>query len=154
MQAMQRMGAIGLGVLLAGSLMVMTGCDKSQAEGSPDASNASGSAAAGDLQIQDVKVGTGDAAKDGDNVKVQYVGTLYPDGKKFDSSYDHGEAFTFKLGSGQVIKGWDEGVVGMREGGKRVLIVPPDMAYGENGFPPVIPKRATLKFEVELLEVQ
>jgi FKBP-type peptidyl-prolyl cis-trans isomerase len=99
-------------------------------------------------------VGTGDTAVAGKSVSVQYVGTLLANGNKFDSSYDHGQPFTFQLGGGQVIKGWDEGVVGMKVGGKRRLICPPDYAYGAGGYPPVIPANATLVFEVELLGVK
>ncbi|MEY4580618.1 MAG: hypothetical protein RL701_5321 [Pseudomonadota bacterium] len=104
------------------------------------------------LQIEDVKVGTGAVAEAGKNVTVHYVGTL-TDGSKFDSSRDRGQGFSFKLGGGQVIKGWDQGVAGMKIGGLRKLTIPPDLAYGDRGFPPVIPARATLVFEVELLSV-
>jgi FKBP-type peptidyl-prolyl cis-trans isomerase len=105
-----------------------------------------------DLQIQEVKPGEGQEAKSGDRVTVHYVGTL-TDGNKFDSSRDRGKGFTFQLGAGQVIKGWDQGVAGMRVGGVRKLTIPPDLAYGERGFPPVIPPGSTLVFEVELLGV-
>jgi FKBP-type peptidyl-prolyl cis-trans isomerase len=104
------------------------------------------------LKIEDVTVGTGAVAQAGDNVTVQYTGTL-DDGSKFDSSYDHGQAFTFPLGAGKVIKGWDLGVVGMRVGGKRNLTIPPELGYGGNGFPPVIPPNATLHFVIELVAV-
>ncbi|MBS2016980.1 MAG: FKBP-type peptidyl-prolyl cis-trans isomerase [Deltaproteobacteria bacterium] len=105
-----------------------------------------------DLQIEDLKVGTGAEATAGQKVTVHYVGTL-TDGKKFDSSRDRGQGFSFKLGAGQVIKGWDKGVAGMKIGGMRKLTIPPDMAYGDRGFPPVIPPGSTLVFEVELLAV-
>ena len=105
------------------------------------------------LGVKDVVVGKGTEAKAGDNVKVHYVGTL-PDGKEFDSSKKHGQPFDFELGAGRVIKGWDQGVAGMKVGGKRKLTVPPSLGYGARGFPPVIPANSTLLFEVELLEVK
>ena len=101
----------------------------------------------------DLVVGKGPEAKAGDVVSVHYVGTL-TDGKEFDASKKHGKPFEFPLGRGQVIKGWDEGVVGMKVGGKRKLVIPPSKAYGANGAPPVIPPFATLVFEVELLEIK
>lgn len=106
-----------------------------------------------ELKIETLTPGTGTEAKSGDRVTVHYVGTL-TDGKKFDSSRDRDEGFVFSLGRGQVIKGWDRGVAGMRVGEVRKLTVPPDLAYGARGFPPVIPANATLVFEVELLKVE
>lgn len=106
------------------------------------------------LQIQDVAEGTGRVAKKGDSVSVNYLGTLASNGNKFDSSYDRNEPITFKLGSGQVIEGWEKGIEGMKVGGKRILIIPPSMAYGADGSPPVIPPDSTLKFEVELVDVK
>jgi FKBP-type peptidyl-prolyl cis-trans isomerase len=105
-----------------------------------------------ELVIEDTQVGTGKEAKAGDTVTVHYRGTLM-DGKQFDASYDRGQPFTFNLGAGQVIKGWDEGVAGMKEGGKRTLIIPPHLAYGSRSPGAGIPPNATLKFEVELLKV-
>ncbi len=105
------------------------------------------------LKIEDLNIGTGDEAVSGKQVSVHYTGTL-TDGSKFDSSLDRGQPFDFLLGAGQVIKGWDEGFAGMKVGGKRRLTVPPEMGYGERGFPPVIPANSTLIFEVELLGVQ
>lgn len=105
------------------------------------------------LEMKDLAVGKGAEAKAGDNVKVHYVGTL-TDGKEFDSSKKHGQPFEFELGAGRVIKGWDQGVAGMKVGGKRKLTVPPSLAYGARGFPPVIPPNSTLVFEVELLDVK
>ena len=105
------------------------------------------------LEKTDLVVGNGAEAQTGKTVHVHYTGTL-TNGSKFDSSLDRGKPFVFKLGGGQVIKGWDEGVVGMKVGGKRKLTIPPGMAYGERGFPPVIPPQSTLVFEIELLDVK
>jgi FKBP-type peptidyl-prolyl cis-trans isomerase len=105
------------------------------------------------LEIKDDVVGKGAEAKTGNTVKVHYTGTLMS-GKKFDSSLDRGEPFEFKLGAGSVIKGWDQGVVGMKVGGKRRLTIPWDLAYGEPGSPPNIPPKAALKFDIELLDVK
>ena len=104
------------------------------------------------LQYWDIKVGVGQVAKAGDHVKVHYTGWLTT-GKKFDSSVDAGQPYDFTLGKSEVIKGWDEGVAGMKAGGKRQLRIPPELAYGARGFPPVIPPDSTLVFEVELLDV-
>jgi FKBP-type peptidyl-prolyl cis-trans isomerase len=103
-------------------------------------------------QITDVKVGTGPEAKAGDSVTVHYTGTL-ADGTKFDSSRDRGQSFSFPLGQGRVIKGWDVGVAGMKIGGQRKLVIPPEEGYGSRGAGDVIPPDATLHFDVELLEV-
>ncbi|WP_438030432.1 FKBP-type peptidyl-prolyl cis-trans isomerase [Sorangium sp. So ce233] len=105
------------------------------------------------LGIEDVKEGTGAEAKHGQLVTVHYVGTL-TNGSKFDSSRDRNQGFSFKLGAGQVIKGWDQGVAGMKIGGVRKLTIPPELGYGARGFPPVIPPNSTLLFEVELLSVK
>ena len=105
------------------------------------------------LESTDEKVGDGKEAKTGDKVRVHYTGTLMS-GKKFDSSRDRGDPFEFTLGKGEVIKGWDQGVVGMKVGGKRKLVIPFDLAYGEAGHPPNIPPKAALKFDVELVEVK
>jgi FKBP-type peptidyl-prolyl cis-trans isomerase len=105
------------------------------------------------LQFWDIKVGTGPVAAAGQTVKVHYTGWL-TNGKKFDSSVDRAEPFTFNLGGGQVIKGWDEGVAGMKVGGKRQLRIPPQLGYGDRGAGGVIPPNATLIFDVELLGVR
>ena len=112
-----------------------------------------GTKTADGLQYWDIKVGTGPAATAGQTVKVHYTGWL-TNGKKFDSSVDRGEPFTFPLGGGQVIKGWDEGVAGMKVGGKRQLRIPPQLGYGARGAGGVIPANATLIFDVELLGVR
>ncbi len=108
----------------------------------------------GKLEIQDIVVGKGQEAKDGDKVNVHYVGTL-TDGKEFDASKKHGDSpFSFELGKGRVIKGWDEGVKGMKVGGKRKLTIPPHLGYGARGTPGgPIPPNATLIFEVELVSI-
>jgi FKBP-type peptidyl-prolyl cis-trans isomerase len=105
------------------------------------------------LQYWDIKVGSGATAQSGQMVKVHYTGWL-TNGKKFDSSVDHGQPFSFHLGAGEVIKGWDEGVAGMKVGGKRQLRIPPELGYGQGGYPPIIPGNSTLIFDVELLGVQ
>ena len=106
------------------------------------------------LQYDDTTPGTGATAAAGSAVSVHYTGWLYNDGKKgakFDSSKDRGDPFEFDLGAGNVIRGWDEGVQGMKEGGTRVLVIPPELGYGARGAGGAIPPNATLMFEVELL---
>jgi FKBP-type peptidyl-prolyl cis-trans isomerase FkpA len=105
------------------------------------------------LRYHDVTVGQGAEATPGHKVKVHYTGWLL-NGKKFDSSRDRGEPFEFTLGAGQVIAGWDEGVAGMKVGGRRKLVIPSDLGYGAGGAPPDIPPGATLVFDVELLDVR
>jgi FKBP-type peptidyl-prolyl cis-trans isomerase len=105
------------------------------------------------LNIEDLVLGAGSEAKSGNTVSVHYTGTL-SDGSKFDSSLDRGRPFEFTLGAGRVIKGWDQGVLGMKVGGKRRLVIPPELGYGARGFPPVIPANATLNFDIELLDVR
>ena len=108
------------------------------------------------LQYEDTVLGSGDLAASGQHVSVHYTGWLYDQGvkgKKFDSSKDRNDPFSFELGAGMVIRGWDEGVEGMRVGGTRVLVIPPELGYGARGAGGVIPPNATLMFEVELLDV-
>jgi FKBP-type peptidyl-prolyl cis-trans isomerase FkpA len=105
------------------------------------------------LEYWDIKVGTGAVAQSGQNVTVDYTGWLTK-GKKFDSSVGTGHPFDFMLGAGQVIKGWDEGVAGMKVGGKRQLRIPPDLAYGEKGYSGLIPPNSTLIFDVKLVDVK
>jgi len=149
-----------LATTLALGLISMVGCtkkDEGADQAAPAATSATASkdaaAPAGDLKIEDLKVGTGAEAVAGKKVTVHYTGTL-TDGKKFDSSVDRKQPFTFNLGAGEVIQGWDKGVAGMKVGGKRKLTVPPNLGYGERGAGNVIPPNATLIFDVELLKVE
>ena len=106
------------------------------------------------LKVEDVVVGKGPAAKPGDKLSVQYVGVLYNNNKQFDASWDRGKKpLDVTLGAGQVIPGWDSGLVGMKVGGRRKLTIPPDQAYGAQGQPPSIPANATLVFEVDLKKI-
>lgn len=133
-----------LGLLLAFGTVAMT----SSAEA--EETTASG------LKIIDTEVGTGDQPKTGQTAIVHYTGWLYENGEKgnkFDSSVDRGKPFGFKIGTGQVIRGWDEGVATMKVGGKRTLILPPELGYGASGAGGVIPPNATLIFDVELLDI-
>jgi FKBP-type peptidyl-prolyl cis-trans isomerase len=120
--------------------------------GGPTKVTGEGTKTASGLQYWDIKVGTGTEAQKGQKVTVHYTGWL-TSGKKFDSSIG-GKPFPFRIGGGDVIKGWDEGVVGMKVGGKRQLRIPPDLAYGQKGYPGVIPPNATLIFDVQLVGIQ
>jgi peptidylprolyl isomerase len=105
------------------------------------------------LEVKDLEEGDGAEARAGDEVTVNYVGVNYKTGKEFDASWDRGEPFPFQLGAGMVIPGWDKGVEGMKVGGRRELIIPPNLAYGPEGRPPVIPPDETLIFVIDLVEV-
>jgi peptidylprolyl isomerase len=105
------------------------------------------------LEVKDLVEGSGEEAASGDRVSVDYVGVNYKSGKEFDSSWSRHAPFTFTLGAGEVIPGWDQGVEGMKVGGRRELIIPPELAYGKTGSPPVIPPNETLIFVVDLREV-
>jgi peptidylprolyl isomerase len=108
----------------------------------------------GKLVIKDLHKGKGKAAKPGDKVTVQYVGALYRDNSVFDNSWDRGQPFPFQLGQGGVIPGWDAGVKGMKVGGRRQLVIPPDQAYGAQGSPPKIGPNETLVFVIDLVKLQ
>ena len=154
--------------ILLCSTLALTGCSNQDA--SSDVSTVAAdnkavvqtqqSAGVTELQVTDVVKGEGATAAVGQDVVVHYTGWLYqpgePDnkGKKFDSSLDRGQPFVFPLGGGRVIQGWDQGVAGMQVGGKRLLVIPPEMGYGASGAGGVIPPNATLIFEVDLLEIQ
>ena len=105
------------------------------------------------LVTEDLIVGTGPAAKSGDSVTVQYVGVSFTTKQQFDASWDRGQPFPFQLGAGQVIKGWDQGVAGMQVGGRRELIIPPDLGYGTNSPTAAIPPNDTLVFVVDLVKI-
>lgn len=138
--------ALGLAGTLAGSPLAADETKKEGAMAAEETTTPSG------LKYVELAVGEGEAAKAGDRVQVHYTGWLL-DGTKFDSSVDRGQPFVFPLGAGRVIRGWDEGVAGMKPGGKRKLVIPPDLGYGDRGAGGVIPPNATLVFEVELLKI-
>jgi FKBP-type peptidyl-prolyl cis-trans isomerase len=149
--------AIGIKLsLLAGLAIAQTAAKKSSAKAAasgPTKVTGEPIKTASGLEYWDIKVGTGAVAETGKHVKVDYTGWL-TDGKKFDSSVGSGKPFDFMLGASQVIKGWDEGVVGMKVGGKRQLRIPPNLAYGAAGYPGAIPPNATLIFDVQLVDVK
>jgi FKBP-type peptidyl-prolyl cis-trans isomerase len=147
-----------LALCLSMTLVAAACSPEPQPSGAADVSDATSNITA--LQIEADKPGSGAEATAGKNVAVHYTGWLYNQGAagnkgaKFDSSRDRGQPFTFRLGAGQVIRGWDEGVAGMKVGGSRTLVIPPAMAYGQRGFPGAIPPNATLVFDVELVDVK
>jgi len=151
MPAFPRAGTLmtlALVAALAGAVTTLPAVAQSEAK---TVTSASG------VKMTDTKVGTGAEAKPGKTAVVHYTGWLDKDGtkgQKFDSSVDRGQPFAFALGQGQVIRGWDEGVVGMKVGGKRTLVIPPELGYGARGAGGVIPPNATLIFDVELLDVK
>lgn len=146
-----------LSFALSGWLALSMGA---QAVEEPAASHHAGAADVTTLEKIDTQVGTGEEADIGKTAKVHYTGWLYDaaaeghKGRKFDSSHDRGDTFVFLLGAGRVIKGWDQGVLGMKVGGKRTLIIPSSMAYGSQGAGRVIPPNAALVFDVELIDLQ
>jgi len=139
-------------VLLLFTPLALVGGDKKK-EAGPTKVEGSGTRTADGLRYWDLVVGTGREATKYKRVRVHYTGWLL-NGRKFDSSLDRGRPFVFNLGGAQVIPGWDEGVLGMKEGGRRQLRVPPELAYGNAGSPPDIPPNATLIFDIELLNVE
>jgi len=141
-------------------VLIARGGDDSEDSGSTEVSTdlaekplpATGGEVPAELVVDDIVEGDGAEAKSGDEVTVQYVGVDFRTGEEFDASWD-GEPFVFELGAGEVIPGWDEGVVGMKEGGRRQLTIPPDLAYGAQGSPPAIGPDATLAFVIDLQSI-
>ncbi len=139
-------------LLIVGGVLAMTNGQAQTDTSKPTKVEGKPTTTASGLQYWEIKAGTGDTAVAGKQVRVHYTGWL-TDGKKFDSSVDRGQPFVFPLGAGRVIKGWDEGVAGMKVGGKRQLRIPPELGYGARGAGSAIPPNATLIFDVELLDV-
>ncbi len=151
MKPLMYVGVIIVVLVIAGIIALIV--SKLQSGNSAGGTSSDMITTADGLQYKDVVVGTGAEAKTGSHVTVNYIGTL-TDGTKFDSSYDRNQPFPFTIGQGMVIKGWDEGIVGMKVGGKRHLVIPPALGYGAAGAPPTIQPNETLIFDVELLSVQ
>ncbi len=151
-RALVVIAALAVIAVIVGAVFVLQGGANAPGSPKPTTSAAASASPPAGLKVTDEVVGTGDEAVAGKTVTVNYVGTL-DDGTKFDSSYDRNQPFDFVLGQGQVIKGWDQGVAGMKVGGKRKLVIPPDLGYGSQAQGK-IPPNSTLTFEVELLAVK
>jgi peptidylprolyl isomerase len=156
------LGVIGAAAIIAVIVVLVTGGDDSSSSSSTFDPNSISKPKVEvpdgpppkTLQTKDITEGSGDEAQAGDTLTMQYVGVLYDNGKEFDSSWSRDQPFTFQLGAGSVIPGWDQGIQGMKVGGRRELIIPPDLGYGAQGSPPTIPPNSTLVFVVDLLDVQ
>jgi peptidylprolyl isomerase len=154
------LGTLLVGAVIAAVIVIATGGDDSSTSGGDVDTSTKPKVEVPDgpppdeLESEDLVVGDGAEAKPGDTVTMEYVGVSYSNGKEFDSSWERPEPFTFQLGSGQVIPGWDQGIPGMKVGGRRQLIIPPDLAYGEAGSPPDIGPNETLVFVVDLTDVE
>ena len=161
---MKRDQLIFVGVLLAGAIIaavivLATGGGDDEASSGTDTSTkpvveVPEGPPPDELEIEDLVEGDGAAAAPGDTLTMQYVGVNYSDGSEFDTSWDDPQPFSFTLGAGEVIEGWDEGIEGMKVGGRRQLVIPPDLAYGKQGSPPAIGPDETLVFVVDLIDVQ
>jgi peptidylprolyl isomerase len=150
-------GVLAAGAIIAAIVVLATGGDDDDSTSAtatkPEVEVPSGPPPE-QLETEDITVGDGAEAQTGDTVTVQYVGVNYSNGEEFDTSWDDPQPFSFQLGSGSVIPGWDEGIPGMKVGGRRELIIPPELAYGRQGRPPDIPPNETLIFVVDLTDVQ
>jgi FKBP-type peptidyl-prolyl cis-trans isomerase len=146
------LAALVVTITLVQGVSAQGGASKAPPAGGPTKVTGDGAKTSSGLQYWDIKEGTGRTAEKGQRVKVHYTGWL-TNGKKFDSSVG-GQPFGFRIGGGEVIKGWEEGVTGMKVGGKRQLRIPPSLAYGAQGYPGAIPPNATLVFDIELLRVE
>ncbi|USN88291.1 MAG: FKBP-type peptidyl-prolyl cis-trans isomerase [Candidatus Nomurabacteria bacterium] len=140
------------GVANSGIVFVGEGGDQNQERANALITAADNSSNLKDMVIDDIVIGTGEPVKEGDTVSVHYVGTLQ-DGTEFDNSKKRGQPFVFTVGEGKVIKGWEDGLIGMKEGGQRILVIPPSLAYGDRQIGP-IPANSTLVFAIELLEIK